>query len=456
MKIVSRSLNWAIAQVNRQRIILLVGSIALILSARSAWYILPSDTLEAFGASLTIANYYRIIPIIFGCLGLILTIVQVKIKSLRLLFWSGLLIVLLFPYFQVTWSPSITFLANNYFTQNARVDRHVEKNFSEIQAQWKQNIFLDKPDTPEPSLNALIENSSFFQVSGLEKFFKDVLGYDVNFFAYISLNWAIAILGFSISLFGLYLDKSHTAVPLLAKDIGRLLPWVSIVLIFLSISILIPNIINYQLNISYAKGEYRFVQSMSKTLATLYPPLQGDNFFWERMAKAGYYNEQPDTALIELAKGLESYNLKDWINAETHFQESLNLQPKNFLVRGYLASAILNQGISDFNDLGNRNAATATVSFERVLTIFPNHTEALYDLMLVSAVNGEFDKSADTAMKIIENQKYSQRPRSALLGQAYLHLAWKEFKDKDYKNAWRRYRQSVDDSAWKVVIEEDQ
>ena len=456
MKIVLRSLNWALSQVNRQKIILLVGSLALILSARSAWYTFPSDTLESFGVSLTIANYYRIVPILFGLLGMLLTIWQVRIPALRLLFWSGLLIVLLFPYFQVTWSPSITFLANNYFSQNARVDRHVERNFSEIQAQWKQNILLDEPDTPEASLNALIKNSSFLQMPSLEKFLTNVLGYDVSFFGYISLNWAIAILGFSISLFGLYLGESHKALQLMARDMGNLLPWVLVGFLFLAVSVLVPNIANYQLNISYAKGEYGFVQSMSKTLATLYPPLQGDNFFWERMAKAGYYNQQPNTSLVELVKGLEDYSQKDWDNAETHFQESLNLQPKNFLVRGYLAAAILNQGVKNFNSPSNRNAATAANSFEKVLTIFPNHTEALYDLMLARAVNGEFDKSADVAMKIIENQKYAQRPRSALLGQAYLHLAWKGFKDKDYKNAWLRYRQSVDDSAWKIVIEEDQ
>jgi tetratricopeptide (TPR) repeat protein len=456
MKIVLRLLNWASSQVNRQRIILLVGSLALILSTRSAWYVLPPDTLDTFGVSLAIANYYRIIPFLCGLLGLTFMVWEVRGQALRLIFWSGLLIVLLFPCFQVTWNPATTFLANNYYSQNARVDRHVERNFSEIQAQWKQNIVLDEPDTPEPSLNALIKNSGFLQFSSIERFITNILGYNVNFFAYISLNWAIAILGFSIYLFGLYLDKKQRAIELFGRDMKNLLPWILVGFIFLSISILLPNIIHYQLNISYAKGEYRFVQSMSKTLANLYPPLQGDNFFWERLGKSGYYNDQPENSLVALTKGLESYRRKDWVNAETYFQESLNLQPKNFLVRGYLASAILNQGISEFNDLSNRNTATAANSFERVLTVFPNHTEALYDLMLAKAVGGEFDKSADIAFKIIENQKYAQRPRSALLGQAYLHLAWKGFKDKDYQNAWLRYRQSVDDSAWKIVIEEEE
>ena len=456
MKIVLRLLNWASSQVNRQRITLLVGSIALILSARSAWYNLPPDTLEAFGVSLAIANYYRVIPFLFGLLGLTFTIWEARSRVLRLLFWSGLLVVLLFPYVQITWSPATTFLSNNYYSQNARVDRHVERNFSEIQAQWKQNIILDDPDTPDASLNALIKSSGFFQPPTIERFLTNILGYDINFFTYISLNWAIAILGFSIYLFGLYLDKDQRAIELLGKDMKNLLPWILVGFIFLSISILLPNIIHYNLNTSYANGDYRFVQSMSKTLTTLYPPLKGDNFFWERLGKAGYYNDQPDKSLVELVKGLESYRRKDWVNAETHFQESLNLQPKNFLVRGYLASAILNQGINEFNDLSNRNTATAANSFERVLTVFPNHTEALYDLMLATAVGGKFDKSADIALKIIENQKYAQRPRSALLGQAYLHLAWKGFKDKDYQNAWLRYRQSVDDSAWKIVIEEEQ
>jgi len=455
MKTVLRLLDSASAQVSRQRIIILVGSITLFLSARSSWYQLPPDTLESFGVSLTIANYYRLVPILFGLLGIFIAIWQLRIKALRLIFWSGLFIVLLFPYFQATWTPSITFLANNFYSQNDRVGSNVERSFSDNQAQWKQNISLNEPSVPDSSLNALIKDSSFLQVSSVEKFINNILAYDVSFFRYISLNWAIAILGFVISLFGIYLEQSHRAIKLLNRDIGDFLPWVAIGLSLLFISVLVPNIINYQLNIAYTKGEYRFVQSMSKTLATVYPPLQGDNFFWERIAKSDYYNEQPDHSLVSLARGLENYRHKDWVNAESHFQESLNLSPKNFLVRGYLASAILNQGISNFNNPINRNAATAANTFERVLTVFPNHTEALYNLMLARAVNGEFDKSADTAMKIIENQKYSQRPRSSLLGQAYLHLAWKGFKDNNYQKAWQRYRQSVDDGAWKTVIEEE-
>jgi tetratricopeptide (TPR) repeat protein len=456
MKIVLRSLSWVLSQVNRQSIILLIGSLALILSARSGWYALPTDTLQSFGVSLTLANYYRIVPALFGLLGIGLTIWRVNIQALRILFWSGLLVVLLFPYFQITWSPSTTFLANNLFSQNARVDRHVERNFSEIQAQWKQNILLGQPNTPEASLNALIKDSAFLQIPYLERFLTNILGYSISFFSYISLNWVIAILGFSIFLFGLYLDKSEISIKLLTKDVEKLTPWVLAGLIFISISTLLPNIIHYRLNISYAKGDYSLVENMSKTLATLYPPVQGDSYFWERRAKASYYSAQSEPYLVDLAKGLESYRQENWINAEKYFQESLDLKPNIFLARGYLASAILNQGIRDFNDFSNRNAATASASFEKVLTIFPSHTEALYDLMLARAVSGEFDKSADTALKIIETQKYAQRPRSALLGQAYLHLAWKGFKNNDYQNAWQRYRQSVDDSKWNLIIEEEQ
>jgi hypothetical protein len=456
MKIVLRSLSWVLSKVNRQSIILLIGSLALILSARSGWYALPTDTLQAFGVSLTLANYYRIVPALFGLLGIGLTIWRMNIQALRMLFWSGLIIVALFPYFQITWSPSTTFLSNNLFRQNARVDRHVERNFSEIQAQWKQNILLAEPDTPEPSLNALITNSSFLQFPNLEIFLTNILGYDVSFFSYISLNWVVAIIGFSIFLFGLYLDKIELSILLLTKDLGKLVPWIFVGFICLSISILLPNIIHYHLNIAYAKGDYQFVESMSKTLAILYPPLQGDSYFWERRAKASYFNVQSEPYLVNIAKGLESFRQENWLNAEKYFQESLKLNPNIFLVRGYLASAIVNQGISNFNNLSNRNAATSSAIFEKALAVFPSHTEAMYDLMLTRAVNGEFDKSADTALKIIESQKFAQRPRSALLGQAYLHLAWKGFKNNDYQNAWQRYRQSIDDSKWNLVIEEGQ
>jgi hypothetical protein len=73
--------------------------------------------------------------------------------------------------------------------------------------------------------------------------------------------------------------------------------------------------------------------------------------------------------------------------------------------------------------------------------------------MIARSVNDEFDKSVNNALMIIENQKYAQRSRPALLGQAYLHITWKGFKNNDLKNAWQRYRQSIDEGAWNDVIE---
>ncbi len=453
MKVILSKLNWILDRVNRQKIVLFIGALVLILSARSSWYKLPSDTLEVFQISLAWANIYRFLPILFAILGIFFSIWQGSKQAIRLLFWGGLFIVLLFPYFQSTWTPSVAFLAKNYYSQGAKADRHVERNFSEIQAQWKQNIELDKPDLPESTVNFLIENSSLFQASSLERFFTDILAYNPSFFGFINPNWAIAILGFFISLFGFYLEQTDRAVQALVRDMRKLLPYLATGLFLLGLSVLVPNIIHYQLNIAYARGEYQFVQNVSKTLSTLYPPFQGDEHFLERLAKASYYNDQPEPYLIEFGKGLESYRQSNWLNAETHFQNSLTLQPKSFLVRGYLATVILARGVNNFNAPKRHKAETSTDFFERTLQIFPNHTEALYDLMLARAINGEFDKSANKALKIIQSQKIAQRPRSALLGQAYLHLSWKDFKDDNLEKAWQRYRQSVDDGAWKDVIE---
>jgi tetratricopeptide (TPR) repeat protein len=453
MKVVLSWLTWTGSQVNRQRIVVLVGSLCLILSARSPWYKLPPDALDLFATKITLANLYRFLPILFALLGIFLAVWQSRRQSIRLFFWSGLFAILLFPYFLATWTPSAAFLAKNYHRQGARVDLHVEKNFGEIQAQWKQNIKLDKPEKPESTVNFLIKNSSFLQPSSLDRFLKDILAYNPSFFGFMSINWAIAILGFLVILFGLYLEQSDKAMRALVQDAAKFLPWTVLGVVVLGLSVLLPNILDYRLNVAYAKGEYRFVQSMSKTLATLYPPLQGDENFLERMAKAGYYGDRPEVSLVEFAEGLESYRQNNWLNAENHFQSSLALQPQNFLVRGYLATVLLNEGVTNFNDPNRRNAATATDFFERTIQVFPNHTEALYDLMIARSVNGEFDKSVNNALMIIENQKYAQRVRPALLGQAYLHLTWKGFKDNDLKNAWQRYRQSIDEGAWNNVIE---
>jgi tetratricopeptide (TPR) repeat protein len=291
-------------------------------------------------------------------------------------------------------------------------------------------------------------------------FVTEGLAFNPSFFGFINPNWAIAILGFFVTLFGFYLEKSDRELRSLGRDMANILPWVGGGLLILFLSILIPSILHYQLNVAYAKGDYRFVQTTSKTLMAVYPPFRGDEAFLERMAKAGYYGDSLQDAspraepeLIEFVKGLESYRQSDWLNAETHFHNSLEQQPKNFLARAYLANAIVNRGVAHLSDANHRQAGTAADLFERALQIFPYHTEALYDLTIARTINGEFERSANNALKIIESQKYAQRPRPALLGQAYLHLTWRGFKDDNLERAWQRYRQSVDDGAWKDVIE---
>ncbi|MDF5721438.1 MAG: hypothetical protein PUP91_13355, partial [Rhizonema sp. PD37] len=220
--------------------------------------------------------------------------------------------------------------------------------------------------------------------------------------------------------------------------------------------IITVNLVNYNLDTQFAKGEYDQVVNISKTLTLWYPPLQGDVAFLERLGRAEFYTGKPELALINFVKGLESYRIGDFQSAENYFKSSLDIQDNFFLARGYLSSANLNQGVNHLNNPNNRNPGSAVDIFERILRIFPGHVEALYDLMLASVVNGEFQKSADVAKEIISEQQYFQQQRIGLMGQAYLHLSWAEYHNGDFNKTWERYRQSVDYKSWKKSLVEEQ
>jgi len=439
---------------NREKTCLSIGSLALAIGAIFPWYTLPPEALETFGTSLSLANVGRVLAASFALLGLTFTFWFSPRRAPRLTFWSGLIAVLLFPYFITTWSPTVTFLAAAYYDQGQRVSQHVEIIFPQVQAQWKQNISLEQSSPLASISNFSIKDSRFFQMSSWDKILVEGLGYRNNFFGFIGRGWAFTIVGFVIGLLALYLGLEDKKFNNFLRDMDKFLPWVGLLLGILVISLIWPNIINRQLDVMLAKGEYYQVVAASKTLASWYPPLGSDVAFLQRLASAGFYGNKPDPSLLYFAKGLERYRNGDFLKAEDYFQRSLDIQSDRFLVRGYLATAVLNQGINYFNDpnnsnnLNNHKPGSAADRFEQALRIFPYHIEALYDLMLARVVDGEFDKSTSAAQQLMQIQQYAQQPSLGLLGQAYLHLAWASYHNGDTIQAWKQYRQSVDSSTW--------
>lgn len=465
---------------NRERIILLLASLTLVQGALFPWYRLPPKALETFGTNLFWANLARFIPALLAIAGLALVLLFRSNRTLRLLFWSAFIGVLLYPYLLVTWSPSVTFIAKAYSEQGERVTMHVESNFNQIQSQWKQNINLAQSRPLKSIFDLSIKDSRFFQPASWEQVLKAGFGYSNSFFNFIGRGWSFTAIGVALALLGLYIGLEEIHLDTLIKDIAKLFPWASLLVVLILTSFLTVNIVNYQIDTLFVKGEYNKVIKLSKILKFWYPPLQGDEAFLARLAKAGLYSDHPEPALISFVKGLERYSLDDYEKAVQYFQQALDIQPKLFLARGYLATTILNQGVDylkgpfvpnrplsarfpykyDYLDSPrsregpNNSKPTLTAErCEQALKVFPDHLEALYDLMIVRVINAEFDKSASLAQQIIEMQQYFQQPMLALSGQAYLHLSWKSYQEKDLLQAWQRYRQSIDPSTWKESVE---
>lgn len=437
-------LNWF----NREKITLFIGSVCLLFGAIFPWYRLPQETLEAFGTNLFWANAVRVPLALCAIAGFTYTFVFHIRQAPRLVFWGALIPILLFPYFITTWSPAVSFIAAEYYNRGEEVSSHVDRNFSEVQAQWKQNIVLDNSDPPASTFGIKIEDSRFFQLPSWDKVILQGFGYKNSFFAGIGQGWSFSLIGVIICLMGLYLAWEQQGINSLIKDMKILVP-VSLLLFSVILgSHIYFNILNYQLNVQFAKGEYSPVVNTSQALIRLYPPLQGDEEFLERLARAELYTDTAEPGLVNFIQGLENYKDSNFLEAENYFEKSLHSQPNRFLSRGYLVAAILNQGINYFNQPNTRNAATAADFFEKVFKIFPGHVEALYDLMLARVVNGEFQKSAEVAKQIIDGQKYFQEPGIGLMGQAYVHLTWAEYNKGDINKTWERYRQSVDTKAW--------
>ena len=441
---------------NPSKITWLIASFALVMGARQPWYRLPLPTLETFGTNLNLAIAGRAIAAVFALLGFAFTLGFKPSRAARLLFWNGLIIVLLFPYFLTTWSPSVAYLAKAFYNQGERVTIHIGRNFPEVQSQWKQNVSLEASLPITSTFNLPIPDSRFFQISAWDKFLLEYLGYNNSFFGLIGRGWGFTVIGLTFGLLALYVGLENNNLNALTTDWIMLLPWASLGLGILVFYLIIPNIVNYQLDTLFAKGQYHQVLTISRTLAAWYPPVSGDEKFLQRLGEAGFYGNEPDEALINFVKGLERYRLGDLLQAETYFQQSLAIQPNRFLVRGYLATTIINQGVNFLNDSNSRKPGAATDRFTAALQVFPGHVQALYYLMLARVINGELEKSASVAQQILEIDGYAQQPNIALRGQAYLHSAWASYSNDKITTAWAKYRQSVDSSAWKKSVQEGQ
>jgi tetratricopeptide (TPR) repeat protein len=439
---------------DRGRITLAIGAISLALGAWFPWYQLPPEALQSFSTSLWLTTVGRIGSALFAMLAVCLIALNSN-RKLRLLFWAGLTIVLLVPYLITTWSPTVTFLADAYYDQQQRVAQHVEATFPQLQAQWQQNVLLPSPKPPPSSLRFSIKNSRFFQIPSWDRILMAGLGYSNDFLGFIGRGWPLTAVGLVISLFALYLKLGDKNLGLLLADLRQLAPYLLLGCCILVISLVTPNIVNYQLDTLLVKGQYRSVITGSQTLANWYKPFQGDATFLSRLATARFYSGEPDSALTYFAQGLEMFRLQNFRRAELYFRQSLEIQPSLFVARGYLATSLLNQGVISFNDLSdpfNHRAGAAIDYFTQALQVFPGHVEALYDLMLAQTANGEFENMALTAQQIIKSQDYPQQPQLGLLGQAYLRLSWASYRDGDPQDAWQRYRQSIDPKTWKKAI----
>ncbi len=439
-------LNWF----NREKITLCIASLALALGAIFPWYSLPPEALKTFTTDLSLANTGRYVAAFFAVSGFVYTFLFGLTRIPRLPVWGGLIGVLIFPYLLTVLSPTVTFLAASYYEQGLRSTQHVERNFTQVQAQWKQNILLPESIPVTSVVNFSITDTRFFQMPSWDEVVTKGLAYSNQFFGFIGRGWVFTVIGLVIGLAALYLGLADENLNLFLKDMGKVVPGVGLLFAVLIFFQILPNIINYQLDTMFVKGEYHQVISSSQSLASWYPLLNGDAEFLQRMAKARFYGNEPeDPALTYFAKGIERYRLGDLLKAEDYFQRSLDIQPRHFLVRGYLATTILNEGVNYLNDSNSRKPETAAERCEQVLRIFPNHVESLYDLMLARAVNGEFEKSAVAAQQIIKTLKYFQKPSYALLGQAYLHSAWASYHNGDLTESWKQYRQSIDSTVWK-------
>jgi len=469
-----RWLSW-LTLLNRGNITIFCGCLMLLGGLIYPWYQLPSLAGSSFGINSFLLNLPKLMVAPLS-LTLFLVIVWERQKSARWLLWGGLLIPLLFPYFVHTWLPDVSYLTTAYYQQGRQAAAFSENHLPEVQAQWKQNIILE-PVAPIRSLADLsLSDSRFFQLSAWDRVVQEGLGYKPSFLAFTHKGWELTMIGIIITLMGFYLKDGLGAWLTDLKLVALTAALLFSCILFWLIG---TNIVNYNLDVWFAQGQYQRVVDTSQKLQLWYPPFKADEAFLKRLGEAQFYSNQELTALNYFIKGLEQYRGGNLEQAQVDFQTAWELQPDFIAVRGYLASVLINQGVNAWHEfpsiklspLSNKRrvpykrsfldtsqsletsptyqAAIAAEYFEEALTVFPGHMTAFNYLMLARAVNHQWGESAQVAREIIDIEQYFHPPHLSLLGQAYLHLTWNDYHHGDLITAWKRYRQTVDPKTWK-------
>jgi tetratricopeptide (TPR) repeat protein len=464
--------------INRVRLTALVGLGFLGMSWRYNWYHLPVIGRQA------LVPEKLALPL--GWIGSAALLVGISLalrywglkQTPRWMIWLSLLGVLLFPYGWMTWRPKLAFLAMAYWHQLSRVNLLVENSFADVQAQWKRTISLEHYQPLSSGFTFRIEDSRFFQLPSWDRVFLDGFGYNNSFFAFIGRGWCLSVMGLVVILLALYLAHPQGKLTILQRDLRCFGPIALGVISLLTLQMVSANLWQQQIEVSFAQGDYRQVLQQSERLARWYPPLRNDTTFLQHWGEATVYAQQPKAELVAFIQGLERFQSGDYERAETYFQQACQMDCQFLLFREYWAAALINQGVEYFNwpnlpfsphgnnypnfansplnpispnsqrQLNNRKADGAARLFEQALDVFPAQIEALYDLLVVTAVDGQFEQSAAVADRIIAEQGYFQSPNIGLLGQAYLHKAWADYHRGDMSVAWESYRRSVDTKAW--------
>ena len=240
---------------NRKKIVFSIAALTLVFGTLYPWYYLPSKALEIFELRLTVAKLGRVLALTLALLTCVFTFHHISKQIIRLFLWISLLAVLLFPYIIVTWSPTVNYLSTAYYKQSSRVSKHIEKNFPNVQSQWKQNILLDRSTAIASVADFSIGDVRFFQMASWDRLLVRGLGYGNNFFAFVGRGWGYTVSGLILCLLAIYLSFSDRGLDLFIKDTTKIAPWFGVGLIILSISLITPNVINFQLNTLVAQAK---------------------------------------------------------------------------------------------------------------------------------------------------------------------------------------------------------
>jgi hypothetical protein len=85
-----------------------------------------------------------------------------------------------------------------------QVSEHVERNFPQVQSQWKQNISFVQPSPISSNFEFSIKDSRFFQMSSWDFWLIEGLGYSNNF-GFIGRGWGLLLSVSFVALMALYL-----------------------------------------------------------------------------------------------------------------------------------------------------------------------------------------------------------------------------------------------------------